>query len=308
MGKVFRALTKTMHDDETHLANNGQDIISNEPRTSEETIDQDQITAPPPDPVEFEQPPEQTETLLQPTQTTEDKALHDLNEKLITGTDASSIIAESFRRLRNRILHPPEGEPVRSILVTSVVPEEGKSFACANLGIMLAQGIEQYALIIDSDLRRPSLAGLFDVSNEKGLVNHLQDGTDISHLIYNTGLQKLSLLPSGPLPSNPAELLNSEKMATMIAEVVQRYQDRFILIDSPPINAASETSVLSKYVDGVVIVVRYGYSRREEIKHLIDDIGQEKVIGIIFNAFEKNWLDSKNPNSYQNYYEYQPTS
>lgn len=307
MGKVFRALNKTRHDDETLMADNGQDIISNEPPAPEGMTDQGQITLPP-HPIEFEQPPEQTEMLLQAPQTTAEEAFHDLNEKLITFTGASSVIAESFRRLRNRILHPPEGESVRSILVTSVVPEEGKSFVCANLGITLAQGIEQHALIVDGDLRRPSLANLFGVSNEKGLVNHLQDGTDISDLIHNTGLPKLSLIPSGPLPTNPAELLNSEKMATMIAEVVQRYQDRFILIDSPPINAASETSVLSKYVDGVVVVVRYGYSRREEIKHLIDDIGQEKVIGIIFNAFEKNWLDSKNPNSYQNYYDYQQTS
>lgn len=313
LGKVFEALTKTMRDDEIRHSDSGENTNSNKSQLKSQVFEPPKLEKPDQKPElikmeRFEPTKSHPETVHADVQLKKacqaDASQLALNEKLITHTGTSSIIAESFRRLRNRILHPSEGLPVRSILVTSVVPEEGKSFVCANLGITVAQGIEQHALIIDGDLRRPTLANLFGVNNDRGLANHLQEGTDIGHLIQDTGLRKLSIIPSGPPPSNPAELLNSEKMASMIAEVVDRYQDRFILIDSPPISAASETSVLSKFVDGVVIVVRWGYSKREQIKQLVDGIGHEKIIGIIFNAFEKSWLDSKVQSNYYDYDNY----
>ena len=236
-----------------------------------------------------------------------DSAMRKIDERLVTVTASSSSVTESFRRLRNTILHPPKGKPARSILVTSALPEEGKGFVCANLAIIMAQGMEQHALMVEGDLRRPTLAGLFGLDNDRGLVNYLQDGEDISTLIKDTGFKKLSIIPSGPPPINPAELLDSTKMSAVIEELVKQYHDRFIIIDSPPMTAASETVVLSKYVDGVILVVRWGRSRREQVKELVELMGKEKIIGVVFNAVELNLLESKLQKRYQGYYNYYAT-
>ncbi|MEJ2034329.1 MAG: exopolysaccharide biosynthesis protein, partial [Deltaproteobacteria bacterium] len=177
-----------------------------------------------------------------------------LDDKLIAVNDSFSPVAESFRHLRTKLLHPQAGKAApRSILVTSVAPNEGKGFIAANLAVTMAQGVEQHALLVDCDLRRPSLAALFGLTNEEGLADHLQDGADLSLLIRKTDIPKLSILPAGPPPDNPSELLDSEKMVMAIAELMSRYRDRFVIFDSPPMQAASETAVLAQHVDGIVL-------------------------------------------------------
>jgi exopolysaccharide/PEP-CTERM locus tyrosine autokinase len=213
---------------------------------------------------------------------------------------------ESFRRLRTPILYPASGNPPKTILVTSVVPHEGKGFVCANLAIALAQGMEHHALMLDCDFRRPTLAQLFGLSNDTGLVDHLQDNVDLSLLIRKTGLPKLSLIPSGKPPRNPSELLDSNRMVSLIDELAGRYTDRIILFDSPPNIVASETNILAKHLDGVILVVRYGASKKEHVKKFIDTIGPEKVLGLIFNAYPENtmesFLDKKMGYGYHEYY------
>lgn len=211
-------------------------------------------------------------------------------------------VSESFRRLRSKILHPADGEKIRSILVTSAVPGEGKSFVCANLGAILAQSVERHAIVVDCDMRRPSLASLFGLDNRQGLVDHLRDGMDLSLLIRKTGMESLSVIPAGVPPVNPSELLASEKMNRMIDEIVGRYPDRLVIFDSPPAQAASETAVLAQNVDKVIIVVRWGLSARDQVKKFVDTIGRDKILGVVFNAFEMNVLDKKLPG--EGYYKY----
>ena len=213
------------------------------------------------------------------------------DERLRLTVKSTSPVAESFRRLRTKILHPPSGNPPKTILVTSVMPGEGKGFVCANLGAALAQGIEHHALLVDCDLRRPSLAGLFGLSNDSGLVNHLRDDADLALLIRKTGMDKLSLVPAGTPPDNPSELLDSLKMVQVIDELASRYNDRFILLDSPPNIVASETAILAQHVDAVILVVRWGYSGREQVKKLVETLGPEKIIGVVFNAFAESEVD-----------------
>jgi protein-tyrosine kinase len=215
------------------------------------------------------------------------------DERFVTGIEDYPGVAESFRRLRTTILHPAEGNPARSILVTSASPVEGKSFVCANLSVIMAHGVGQHVLMVDCDLRRPSLAHFFGLERGAGLVDHLRDGTDISALIRKTGFDRLSIIPAGIPPENPSELLSSQAMSDLIKEVVSRYQDRFIILDSPPAQAASESAVLAQHVDKVVLVVRWGGSGREQVKKLVEQIGPEKILGVVFNAFEMNILDKR---------------
>lgn len=216
---------------------------------------------------------------------------HDWDGRLVLATQANSPVIESFKRLRNKILYPSSGAQPRTILVTSAIPGEGKGFVCANLGIVMAQGMEHYSLMVDCDLRRPALANLFGVSSELGLVNHLQSDTPLEKIILPSGYPKLSLISSGPPPANPAELLNSNRMIGLIEELTSRYQDRFILLDTPPFLAASETTILAKHVDAVILVVRWGRSSREQVKDLVDTFGKDKIIGLVFNAYEVNELE-----------------
>jgi capsular exopolysaccharide synthesis family protein len=225
------------------------------------------------------------------------------NERLVTATETFSGVAESFRKLRTLILHPEEGQPPRSILVVSTDPQEGKSFACANLGITLARDLGHRALMIDCDLRRPSLHTLFGLQNNHGLADYLCNGGQPADHLLPTGLANLSLLPAGPPPKNPAELVSSARMADLIKAIVLGNEHYLLLLDSAPFLAAAETYVLSQLVDKVVLVVRWGRAGRENVKKVAEQIGREKIIGVVFNAFETNILDRRIQGvGYHNYY------
>ncbi len=225
------------------------------------------------------------------------------DERCMAASTQFSAIAESLRRVRAKIIHPDEGESARSVLITSTGKGEGKSFVCANLGVIMAQGVGRHALLVDCDLRRPTLSGLFGAANNHGLVDNLRDGTDLAELFTSSGMPRLTLLPAGEPPVNPAELITSDKMARLVNELQARYEDRLILFDSPPVTAASETAVLAKSVDKVIVVVRWGAEARESIEKVIEVLGRDKVIGVVFNAFKATILDSKaKGDGYYNYY------
>ena len=225
------------------------------------------------------------------------------DERLVSASEKFSGVAESFRKLRTIILYPEDEQPARTIMVISADPQEGKSFISANLGISLAHGVGRQAMLIDCDLRRPSLHALFGLKNTRGLVDYLREGRDISSFMLPTGLANLTLIPAGPPPDNPAELVASDRMSFMIRDLAAGADDRLLVLDSPPFLAASETLILSQLVDKVVLVVRWGKSGRENVKKVIDQIGREKIIGIVFNAFEMNVLDKRIQGvGYHNYY------
>ena len=220
----------------------------------------------------------------------------------------SKQVAESIRILRTKIFYPDSGEVPRSILVTSAIPGEGKSFVCANLGVSIAQGIEKEALLVECDLRRPSLSKLLGLQTSRGLVDYLQNGTPIEQLIQQTSMPKLTVLASGKPPKNPAELIGTRKMASLIDELESQNPDRIIILDSPPIQAASETDVLAKNVDKIILVIRWGFARREHAKQLVEMLGREKIIGVVFNAFEMSRLESKLQGYYYGYKDYYSSS
>ena len=226
--------------------------------------------------------------------------------RLKISTDPNSGAFESFRRLRTPILYPSSGPKPRTILVTSVVPHEGKGFITANLGVAIARDVEHHALMLDCDFRSPALAQLFGLSNETGLVDHLRDKVDLPLLIRKTGQPKLSLIPSGRPPANPSEMLTSARMSRLIDEMAERYDDRVILFDSPPNIVASETGILAKHLDGVVLVVRHGGAKKEHVKRFVDAVGPEKIVGLVYNAYPETTLESyiekKMGYGYGNYY------
>jgi protein-tyrosine kinase len=198
---------------------------------------------------------------------------------------SSSAIAESFRFLRSKVIKPSTGVPPRSILVTSALTGEGKTFVAGNLAALICQGLDEYVLLIDADVRKPTLHFSFQLrSIREGLCTYLSSQVPLPPLIRKTSIDKLSLLPAGEYAENPAEIISSVKMKRLIQETRDRYPDRFVIIDSAPLELAPETSVLANEVDAVLLIVRYGHTPRDAAKAAIEKIPKEKLLGVVFNG------------------------
>lgn len=209
-----------------------------------------------------------------------------IDPNLVALLDPQSYEAEQFKILRTNILFPVAGQSPQSILVTSAAPEEGKTFTAANLAISIALNINKHVLLIDADLRRPQLHQRFGFGDVPGLSNYLADGTSLPSLLLKTPVDKLTLLPGGLPPENPSELISSERMASLIAEVAGRYADRLIVIDAPPPALTAETGVLARQVDGILVVVRFLRTRQEDLADLIARVGAKKILGSVVNYME----------------------
>jgi exopolysaccharide/PEP-CTERM locus tyrosine autokinase len=209
-----------------------------------------------------------------------------VDDNLVSLLDPLSFEAEQFKILRTNLLFPVSGQAPRSILVTSTVPGEGKSFVAANLAVSIAHDIDRYVLLVDCDLRRPRIHTQFGFTDVPGLSDYLTNGAVLQDLLINTRVDKLSILPAGKQPPNPAELLSSEKMSALIEEITNRYSDRMIIIDSPPPKLTAESSFLARKVDGIIVVVSYGRTRRDDVKELIQKLGKHKILGSIINRFD----------------------
>jgi exopolysaccharide/PEP-CTERM locus tyrosine autokinase len=213
----------------------------------------------------------------------DDKWLH---KNLVSLLGPESYEAEQFKMLRNTILFPVAGVTPRSILITSALPGDGKSFVSANLAVSIAMNINKHVLLVDCDLRKPDLHRVFGFGDVPGLSDYLAEHRSLDSLLLKTTVEKLTLLPGGPIPSNPSELASSERMSAMLEEVKHRYQDRLIVIDSPPPGMAAETSFLARQVDGILLVVKYGNTPREEVEDLKVTLGSEKILGVVINFLD----------------------
>jgi len=207
---------------------------------------------------------------------------------LVTAHHPRSPISEAYRLLRANIQFTSPDKPLKSILVTSPGPEEGKSFILANLGVVMASaGLK--TILVDSDLRKPTLHKIFNISNKEGLTNLLvETKLKLESCLQSTEVEGLFVLPSGPLPPNPTELLGSNRMATLI-EALEEDAD-VILYDSPPALIVADASVLATRMDGVLLVTWYGHTRREaalQAKELLLKTGAN-ILGVVINRFSSD--------------------
>ncbi len=210
----------------------------------------------------------------------------DLDPDLVCYFKPQSFEAEKIKILRTSILFPEQGVPPRSILVTSAFPGEGKTFIASNLAISIAQGIEEHVLLMDCDLRRSSVHGRFGFGDVQGLAEYLSRGVPIDSLLLKSAIPKLSILPGGKNVHNPAELLSSRRMANLIDEVSARYPDRYVIIDSPPPLLTAEANAIARKVDGIVVVVKYGQTPRKAVADMMENLGRDKIVGVVLNWVE----------------------
>jgi exopolysaccharide/PEP-CTERM locus tyrosine autokinase len=167
--------------------------------------------------------------------------------------------------------------------VTSAVGEEGKSITSLNLALALAQDYDHTVLLIDADLRRPSLHRYLGLKPEFGLVQVLKEKADLGDALIKTGLGKLVLLPAGGTVDDPVELFASNRMKELISELKQRYPDRYVIFDTPPSLPFADAQVLGAALDGVIFVVREGQARVKQVKEAIEGLKGANLLGVVFN-------------------------
>ena len=204
------------------------------------------------------------------------------HEQLVTFASPRSPAAEAYRQLRTNIQFSSLDRPLKTLLVTSTNPEEGKSTTLANLAITIAQTGSK-VLIVDCDLRRPSIHSIFGIKNNVGLTSAMVD-TSLANLpAQDVGIPNLSVLTSGPLPPNPSELLGSQRMQELMAKL--RESADYVLFDSPPVLAVTDAAVLASKLDGVLLVINAGHTKREmakKAKAALDKVNAN-IVGVVLN-------------------------
>jgi protein-tyrosine kinase len=209
-----------------------------------------------------------------------------LDDKLVSFFQPSSMVAEQFKRLRTHIIRPGLENSAKTILVTSTVAGEGKSLIAVNLAITIATELHSHALLVDCDLRNPSLSRMFGLQEKKGLSNYLRGEAEIPDLLIKTSVDKLTVFSGGSLQENPVELIGSNRMKSLVKDLKSRYDDRYIIIDSSPLLATTEPSVLNEMVDGIILVIKSGETPRESVHQAIKLLKKEKILGVVLNSLE----------------------
>jgi len=207
------------------------------------------------------------------------------NPYLVNLSDPLSPTAEEFRKLKSVLVKMTKGEGFfkNSLLITSAVPNEGKTLTALNLAISLAQEHDHTVLLVDADLRRPSIQRYLNVDMKSGFSDCLQGNADIGETIIGTGIGKLSVIPAGRAVANPVELFTSQKMRNLIEEMKYRYNDRYIIFDTPPILPFAETRSLAHLVDGVLFVVKERLASQDNIKEAVEALKGTELLGMIYN-------------------------
>jgi protein-tyrosine kinase len=224
------------------------------------------------------------------------------NPLIATLCDPHSPISEEYRKLKSTIAASVQQDVFRNaIMVTSTVGGEGKSITSLNLAITLAQEFDHTVLLVDADLRKPSLQDYLGMKPGKGLSDYLNGASAISDLLIKTDIGRLTLLPAGTPLRNPVELFSSQKMKEFVAEIKSRYPDRFIIIDTPPVLPFAETRSLGALVDGVVFVIREGRPTLENVGEAINSLDRKKMLGFVYNEATVQSLNGRYHYYYHGY-------
>ncbi|WZL71504.1 CpsD/CapB family tyrosine-protein kinase [Clostridiaceae bacterium 35-E11] len=205
----------------------------------------------------------------------------------ISNLNPKSPISEAYRILRTNIQYTNIDKNIKSIVVTSPGPGEGKSTIAANFSVTMSQN-QRKILLIDSDLRKPTVNVFFGLSNQMGLTNVLVENVEYTKIVQSTKIGKLDVLSSGPIPPNPSELLGTNKMKSLLQRLKEDYD--MVILDSPPIGIVTDAAVLSAIADGVILVCAAEQTIIEEAKKskaLLQQVNAN-ILGVVMNKIPLN--------------------
>ena len=219
----------------------------------------------------------------------------DPESRLVFLTEPESLAAEKFRFLGVRMRQLQQNRPIKKVLVTSTIAEEGKSMVSANLAGVLARRKRHKVLLIDGDLRRPVLAHRFGLHKLKGLAEWLRGDTEDLPNIYHLAGPDFWLMPAGHPPVNPLELLQSARLANLMTQVSAQFD--WVIVDSPPLLPLADTTVWQRVTDGALLVVREGTTEKNPLQRSVDILKKGDLLGVVLNGS----VNGNHHNYYQRY-------
>lgn len=225
-----------------------------------------------------------------------------VDRHIVCITDPYSPASEQYRKLRARILARTKQDFQNTIMVTSADVGEGKSITSINFAVALAREIDHTVLLVDADMRKPSIHKYLGIKTDRGLSDYLSGQVELSDVLINTGLGRLVLLPAGNACSNPAELLSSNRMKELVKEMKHRYADRYIVIDTPPVLVSADAISMSNHVDGVIFVVQAAKTSEKTVKKAINLLKGATMLGIVYNNVPDYLGKNLNPYYYHQYH------
>lgn len=205
-----------------------------------------------------------------------------LSNKLVSLSEEDSPAAEAFRFLGVRLRHMRRDRTLKKLLITSTIPQEGKSLVAANLASALSLRNPQRTVLVEGDLRHPSLTEMFALQGKRGLCEWLRGECDLASSMYQIPSPHMWLLPAGSSAGNYLELLQSGKIASLIEQLAGVFD--WVIIDSPPVLPLADTSIWSRLADGILLVTRQGKTEKRHLKKGLDAIESEKLIGAVLNS------------------------
>lgn len=210
--------------------------------------------------------------------------------------------AEEFRSLRTRLNHLQTLQPIRTVVITSPGPAEGKSFTAANLAIAEAQLADNPTLLCDFDLRRPVLHTYFNLSRTPGITDYLQERATLRDVLRKVAGMNLYLMPAGEPVVNPLELLNLNRSKQMIEELSRHFN--WVILDTPPLLYASDANLLGTLCHGTLLVVRIGLTTIESVTRAVQTLCENNLLGVVANGAHHRELYSKYASYYSYYYQH----
>lgn len=196
-----------------------------------------------------------------------------------------------FRQLRTKVLRKLRENKWNSLAITSANSNAGKSFVTVNLAIALAMEVNQTVLVVDADLRNPSLGWFFGLDAEKGLLDYLSNDTPLATILINPGFQRLVILPGKGYTTHSSELLSSPKMVALVNELKVKYDSRIILFDMPPLLASDDTMLFMPNFDAALLVVEDGKTTAEDVRRSLQLLEETELMGIILNKSREHMGD-----------------
>lgn len=206
-----------------------------------------------------------------------------IDPHMITFYEPRSKATEQFRILRARLRKFVQDKQFKILLVLGTCPQEGKSFVASNLAISMAQADTSPVLLMDGDLRRPSLHKLFGLTVVKGLADYLAGNASFDEIVHVTDVAELYVIPSGDIPHNPAELIVSDRLKLLLNTIKTNFSTCWLIIDSPPVISTTEPAILLEHADGFIYVIQADKTDKNLVKDALSKIDAGKLFGLVFN-------------------------
>lgn len=220
-------------------------------------------------------------------------------EKLIISSAISQPLREQYRRLAATLHHAQAEGDIKTLMVTSAVPDEGKSLTATNIALTLSESYQRRVLLLDADLRRPSLGDMFQLPNVFGLNEALSAKQERKVSIIQVS-RRLSLLTAGAPDHDPMSKLTSERMARLLAEARAAFD--WVIIDTPPIGILTDAKLLGAMADAALLVVRAGKTPAPLVQRAVDALGRDRIIGVVLNRVESGRVTGGENSYYNSYY------